>query len=340
MKLKNKIKEINSHVNKAENYKKEGKLEEAITSYQKAIQLEPNVSPVIYVKLGDLLGETERFEEAMSCYQTASYKTIAKSHPDFVKVHWDRDGIRQPNFIIIGPPKTGTTSLYNYLIQHPQILPAIRKEIGVAGFKPFQKNLDLYLSHFPSIPKDSNFLTGEAGTGYFISTRQREKLTSLFPKVKLITMLRHPVDRVISHYNHNAKNGLEKRSLEEVIDSQLEATQIFIEKDGNVGWNEIAPAYLPISLYHHWLKKWMSVVPKEQLLILSSEEFFNSPSEVVKKVFSFLEVENYCLSEYKKYNVGAYKNSTGNRIKFTLSEFFKPHNKYLEEYLNRSFDWS
>ncbi len=241
--------------------------------------------------------------------------------------------------MIVGPPKTGTTSLYNYLIQHPKILPAIRKEIGLSGPQPFQNNIDLYLAHFPPIPKEETFLTGEAGTGYFAGAKQREKLLSLFPKVKLIAMLRNPVERSISHYNHNAKHGQEKGSLEEVIASQIKATRLFIEKDGDIGWNHIAPAYLPISLYAHWLKKWMSVVPKEQLLILRSEDFFADSSEIVKQVFEFLEVSDYQLPEYKKYNVGSYTASISDNQRRTLSDFFQTHNQKLEEYLGRKFNW-
>ncbi len=81
----------NKHLSLANQLRKQGKIEEAIDSYQKAIQLQPDLNPTIYVKLGDLLGETNRFDEAISCYQTASYKMIVKSHPDFVKNYWDKE---------------------------------------------------------------------------------------------------------------------------------------------------------------------------------------------------------------------------------------------------------
>ncbi|MGB7059600.1 MAG: sulfotransferase domain-containing protein [Geitlerinemataceae cyanobacterium] len=333
---------LHEHLSLANQLKKEGQIENAIDSYQKAIQLQPDLNPTIYVKLGDLLGETNRFDEAISCYQTASYKMLVKSHPDFVNNHWNEANKRQPNFLIIGVGKGGTTSLYNYMIQHPKILPAIRKEIGISGHKPYQKSLELYLSHFPPIPSQEDFLTGEAGTGYFI-TPVAQKVKSLFPNVKIIVIFRNPVERFISEYNHHVKHGQEKRSIEEIISSQIEILsediqQVILENKIK-NWEILSPGYLVTGLYIYFLKRWMSVFPREQFLILQSENFFVNPQNTLKFVFDFLKLQDYQLANYTKYNTGNNKASISENDRRLLSDFFRPYNYQLEDYLNMSFHW-
>ncbi|MDY6941326.1 MAG: tetratricopeptide repeat protein, partial [Cyanobacteriota bacterium] len=138
----------------------EGCLDEAITCYQKAIDLGFD-SFWIYLYLGDALTARDRFDEAANAYQSALRTKVQTSYPDFVEQYWDSAKVNGPDFVIIGAAKCGTTSLYEYMVEHPQIVQTVKKEIDF--FLNFDWGLDWYLSHFPPTPKGKvKFLSGEA----------------------------------------------------------------------------------------------------------------------------------------------------------------------------------
>ncbi|WP_287276577.1 MULTISPECIES: sulfotransferase domain-containing protein [unclassified Okeania] len=120
-----------------------------------------------------------------------------------------------PSFIIIGAQKRGTTSLYNYMIEHPQILPASKKElhffnwVSKPGNRKKPEGVDWYLSQFPTIPDGKNLITGEATPDYLVDPHTPQRMFNLVPDVKLIVLLRNPIDRAVSHYHHN--RGISKK---------------------------------------------------------------------------------------------------------------------------------
>jgi hypothetical protein len=82
----------------------------------------------------------------------------------------------------------------------------------------------------------------------------------------------------------------------------------------------------------------MAVFPREQFLILRSEDFYANPAATLTQVFEFLGVPDYTLPEYPNYNSGSY-NPISDDLRQTLAEFFRSHNQKLEEYLGLKFDW-
>lgn len=116
-----------------------------------------------------------------------------------------------PEFIIIGAQKAGTTSLYNYLIEHPSIFPAFKKEVLYFDVN-YRKGIHWYKSFFPTtifkflISKYSNrrFITGEASPYYILYPHAAKRIHSTLPKVKIIILLRNPINRSFSQYFHSA----------------------------------------------------------------------------------------------------------------------------------------
>ena len=82
----------------------------------------------------------------------------------------------------------------------------------------------------------------------------------------------------------------------------------------------------------------MTVFPKEQILILKSEEFYSNPSATMKQVHRFLNLPDYQLTEYRNYNPGSYS-LISDKLRQQLVEFFHPYNQELEEYLGMEFNW-
>jgi tetratricopeptide (TPR) repeat protein len=313
----------------------ETQLEDLVNCYRQAIKVKPDFAEH-YVNLGNILSQTNKIEEARVCYQKAiSYKTRL-SHPEL----GDRSSeeLREPNFIIIGTIKGGTSSLYNYISTHPQVLPAIQKEVHFFDTH-FNKGIDWYLAHFPAIPTDKNFLTGEASPNYMYFEKGAKRLFNYFPKTQLIVILRNPIDRVVSHYYMAKRQGQEERTLEEVIaKEQAILKKIENNPKANVKLLEPARGYLSFSLYLYFLKKWIKLFPKEQFLILQSEDMYEQPEETMKQVFDFLELPDYQINQYRKYCPGSYS-PIDESTRQTLSELFQPHNQRLEKYLGRKFNW-
>ncbi|OKH37067.1 sulfotransferase [[Phormidium ambiguum] IAM M-71] len=245
----------------------------------------------------------------------------------------------QPDFIIIGAQKCGTTSLYQYLIQHPQIVPASQKEVHFFDLN-FAKGVDWYRQQFQTVSE--GLITGEASPYYIFHPLVAQRIYELFPQVKLIALLRNPVERAISHYYHEVRLGFEKLSLEDAIaqeSARLKGETAKMLADANYySYNHQHYTYLSRGIYAEQLKHWMQFFPKEQLLVLPSEELYNQPNMILNQVLEFLQLPSFQLTQYEKYNSGEYP-EVNQEICQQLQAYFQPYNQELAELLGVKFAW-
>jgi tetratricopeptide (TPR) repeat protein len=315
-------------------------IDRIVSCYQQAQQKETIFPLEYYITLGDLLTRQGKFDEAVDSYNRACYIVANESRLHFVEQHWSSQTSQGPNFIIIGAAKAGTTSLYHYLSQHPQILPAVKKEVGFFNHNDYLKlTLNWYLSHFPTIPQSIGFLTGEATPSYLISDIQQQ-VFEFFPQIKLIAILRNPVERAISHYYHRFKHGWENNSLEQAINSELAMSEELAHSEQiEQFYREKGLVYLLGGLYFHHLKRWMTVFPRQQFLILTNEQLLNEPESTMKQIYDFLALPDNQNLKFKKHNVGYY-NDCSDPLREKLNEFFSSHNAQLEQELGIELNWT
>ncbi|MDJ0555730.1 MAG: tetratricopeptide repeat protein [Microcoleaceae cyanobacterium MO_207.B10] len=319
-------------------YLLKNRLQEVLNIYQEAIKNEQN-NFLCHLKLGEIFTEIGNMQVAITCYETACYHKTRQSYPMFVQQNWNSQNTRRPNFIIIGAQKSGTTSLENYISQHPQVIPAIKKETHF-WYRDFNKGINWYLAHFPPIPKSQNFITGEATPNYLEYYNSAKRIYDVFPDVKLLVILRNPVDRAVSQYYHWVRIKREKRSLEKAIDSELEMLLKNPDKpqgDSNY-WQQEPGNYIGRGIYVEFIKKWMEIFPRKQFIILKGEDLYEKPTMIMKQVFDFLGLPEYKLQNYRKFNAGYYQ-PINQSCRQKLSAYFQPHNQRLEEYLGLKFDW-
>jgi tetratricopeptide (TPR) repeat protein len=306
-------------------------INDTIAIYRQVIASLPNF-PLAYINLAVALSKQGKIEESIALFQTAVRLQTIVSRPELAQVEWNAEKLRSPDFIIIGSPRCGTTSLYKYITFHPQILAAANKEICFFS-EHFNKGLAWYQAHFPPPIDAQDFLTGEATPTYLTHPLAAERLYGCLPKIKSIVILRNPVDRAFSHYQMLVRRGTENRSFESAIDAELKllagATDTSLA-DRNF-WKNCH--YIYKSLYFYSLKQWMKVFPKEQFLILQSEEFYANPGIALKQVFEFLDLPNFQLNNYQKYN-GANYQPGDEAVNWRLRAYFQPHNRKLAAYLN------
>ena len=306
-------------------------LEQLVNFYQQ-IGKYNQTCPLLWGNLGDVLTKQSRINEAIACYRTSCYENNIIKNPNLAELDWQKNKQQPPEFIIIGATKSGTTSLFAYLNQNSKILAPHRKEINF-----FNHNFDLglawYLAQFPAIADLPDFITGEASPFYIYNERAIERIEQLFPNIKLIAMLRNPVERTISEYYHAANHGIETRSLEELIEIETERLATMPRNEAMQVFG-----YLLNSIYVEKIAKWMNKFPAENILIIQSESFFENTASVMKKVSQFLNITYEESDRHFAYNLGAYP-AVSDNIRQKLQEFFIPYNRELEEYLNRKFDW-
>ena len=254
-----------------------------------------------------------------------------------------------PDFLIIGAARSGTTSLYQYLAQHPNIEPCVVKQLHFFD-EYYLRGINWYKMNFPSCwkkfmctkIKNKKFLTGEATPYYLQNPNAPKRIKKLNPNIKLILLLRNPVDRAFSHYKRKWKNGTEKLSFEEsteVEQNRIKGEMEKMEKDENYFSRTYhSLSYISAGLYSIHLKKWLQYFPMEQILILENEQFLLESQSVYTKTLEFLELPKFTLSNYKKFQESK-SLSMDPKTRKKLIEFCKPFNEELYDLIGKKFAW-
>jgi hypothetical protein len=248
-----------------------------------------------------------------------------------------------PNYLIIGAQKAGTSSLFNYLSMHPQVVNSSRKEIHYFD-KNIDKPLSWYKQYFPLRFNISNhYAVGEASPNYLFHPYVAQRIHNILPKVKLIVVLRNPVDRVISQYFQAVRKNNEQRSIMQAL-SEEDAEELIIMNE--LAKNEfftpenVHLLYKSRSRYAEQLERFFKLFTKEQILILSSKELLNMPNETLKKVYDFLRINNdFYLREVTHWNVGTNKKEIPKEVILYLTDYFKPYNDNLFNLLGYEIYW-
>jgi hypothetical protein len=230
-------------------------------------------------------------------------------------IKYDYIRMKLPNFIVIGAPKSGTTSLYFYLKQHPDVFLPVRKELHYFSYALVRENLhgpgdrDVlnwlcsnkqdYCSHYAAVKTEK--MVGEISPSYLYYSQVSERIRSELGDIKIIAMLRNPVEKAFSQYMHLVREGRESLSFYDalMIEEQRRAR----------GWNDMW-RYAESSLYAQRLKKYIDVFGISNVKVILSEEFFTNQSEVMKDLIGFFGIsENVHIDTSRIYNKTGYPKS-------------------------------
>jgi Sulfotransferase domain len=250
-----------------------------------------------------------------------------------------------PDFVIIGAKKCGTTFLYDLLSQHPLVQPAASKEPHFFD-KYFDEGTEWYRRFFPAPRWEDGrrTMTGEA-TPYIINRRAPERMAELVPQARLIALLRDPVDRAYSDYQMLARKERELSTFEEAIEAEGTPPlgtggNTSVHEDG-LGLDD-GSKYISRGVYVDQLRRWSRFFPREQLLVLKSEDFFEDPKQTLKRVLQFLGLPEWEPEPSKletKRNTGRYEGEMVPATRRRLENYFEPHNRRLYEYLGVDLGW-
>jgi len=261
---------------------------------------------------------------------------------------------RGPDFVIIGAKRGGSTSLYNYVLEHPGIAPLFPSRQHIKGAHYYDtryaRGLTWYRSHFPIEIAGRQVVRpfvrpssrGEASPYYLFHPLAAERLARDFPDVRIIVALRDPVERAYSHFKERTHHGGETLSFEDALAAEEdrlrgEAERIVAEP-GYLSLEHENHSYLAQGRYLDMLPRWFSLFPREQFHIAVSEEFYADPDRHVNEVWKFLGLPPRRLQSRVRHN---YLPSGGMapETRLHLQQSLIEHNRGLADLLGRPLPW-
>lgn len=180
-----------------------------------------------------------------------------------------------PTYIIAGAMRSGTTALNNYLRQHPEVGVSSDKETHFFDFH-FDNGLDWYRSLFPE--QGTFRAVGEATPNYMFSNPALDRLEKTLPGVKLVLMLRNPIDRAYSHYWHDRVRNKVSADFDVIVEDEIDGR-------GSPG------DYLARGMYRTQIDEILKRFPRESLLIQIFEDMADDPQAVYSTVCRFIDVD-------------------------------------------------
>jgi len=250
-----------------------------------------------------------------------------------------------PSALIIGTQRGGTTSLFNYLVQHPAILPPLGKELHYFDFR-YPLGTRYYRGRFPySHRLRGGALTLEATPYYLMHPLVPQRAAQLLPHVKLIAVLRNPIERALSHYQHEVRGGRESLSFAEAIDKEPERLageeERLRNEPGYYSWNHHRYSYVRRGVYLEQLLRWLEHYPRSQVLVLQSERMFREPAATTAAVHRFLGLPEHRLDRYEDtFQQGSYEHTMPPALRSRLAAYLEPHNRELFRWLGEEYDWA
>ena len=246
-----------------------------------------------------------------------------------------------PDFLVLGAQKAGTTALYEYLRRHPQITGPSWKEVSFFD-RHWARGERWYRGNFPNLARTREKLVGEASPSYVFHPLAPQRAQEVVPEARLIVLVRNPIDRALSQYNHEVALGREPLSFEEALDAEEERLRGEDERMAadpryfsREWWSH---TYKARGRYAEQLERWLAVFPREQLLVLPSDDLGSNPARAHAQVLEFLGASPQRLDSYPRVYEREYEPMRPETRERLAVEFEEP-NRRLYELLGRDLGW-
>jgi hypothetical protein len=266
---------------------------------------------------------------------------------------WTAGSRALPDFLIIGTKRGGTTSLWNYLLDHPlvpRLFPAPNTKSAHYFEENWYRGFRWYRSHFPTERRlralqrrhGARPKIGEASPLYMFDPRVAARVKLTLPHARPIALVRDPVERAWSHWKERRSNGLEPLEFADALaaeDGRVAGEYERMAADPNyfsepVDWY----TYRARGRYIEHLAPWMDLFG-DQLLVITSEDLYRDPASTYRVVLDHIGLPAHQPAAFEVFND---RRSTpiDPAIRAELQDHFAPYNAKLEQVLGRTLPWS
>jgi hypothetical protein len=254
-----------------------------------------------------------------------------------------------PSFILVGAQRAGTTSLFRALMSHPQVH-AANYHKGVNYFDVnYHRDFSWYRGHFPTTSwlrqrsSGGPAITFEASGYYMFHPCAAERIAQALPDVRIVAMLRDPVERAYSAWKHEHARGYETEDFERAL--ELEDERLAGQAERMVA----DPAYQSFSHRHHayvrrghydeQLRRLYRFFAPDRVHVMESESFFTEPETTYGQLLEFLDLPPVLPDRFDRWN-GRPSAPMAEATRRRLREHFAPHDEQLAALLGRDAAWT
>jgi hypothetical protein len=252
-----------------------------------------------------------------------------------------------PDFIIVGAQRSGTTTLFRVLNEHPNVVrPTFSK--GIAYFDlNYHRGMRWYRAHFPlrfvaRLKTRGPAYTFESVGYYMFHPLAAERIARDLPGVKLVVMVREPVERAYSAHRHELVRGFETEEFEAAVALEEDRTAGEAERivaDPSYSSHALRhQAYLARSRYAEQIQRLVDLVGEDRVHVVDADRFFNEPAEEYALLNEWLGLPAWVPENVEKWNARA-RDPLSPELRERLTEYFRPHDEELARLMGRTPWW-
>ncbi len=255
-----------------------------------------------------------------------------------------------PGFLIVGAQRCGTTSMYKAITQHPAVLPAVLHKGAHYFDTGYERGPAWYRGHFPlqstarRVQRETGTapITGESSPYYSFHPLAGERIAADLPEVKLVMLVRDPVERAYSAHAHESARGFEDEPFERALELEPErlagAEERLRREPLSRDDHHQHHAYVTRGQYVDQLERLTGLVGRDRLHLVDSDEFFTRPEEVYAGVLDFLGLPGWRPESFEKHNARP-RASMPAALRDRLEAHFAPYDARLAEWWGRTPAW-
>ena len=269
----------------------------------------------------------------------------------------------EPDFLLIGAKRAGTTSLYYGVLEHPgvvplfppkhRLLPKANHTKGIHYFDTqYSRSARWYRSHLPSRRARARTaaaaggvaVAGEGSPYYLWHPAAPSRAAGQLRATRLLVMLRDPVERTWSHWKEQTRNGVETLGFADALAAEPARTrgaeQRLLDDARVVSFAHEQQTYAAQSRYEVGLERWLAHWPRERLHVVLSEEFYADPAAELGRTWDFLGLPGpHPVPTAERRNAAPRDEGMDPGVRAELVERFAPTRAYVSDLLGRPVPW-